>query len=138
MVRQPPRPTRTDTLLPYTTLFRSRVRDRRAGAGGRRPLPLVQRPGRGGRRGARAPQGRGVDLRALDAGRAGVLAGREAVRDYVCPGRWSGTAGGGHRARPLVVTHRHPEIEGRDSTVAKKSQAYCQLTIAPEQATTTP
>src|SRR3546814_17628740 len=38
----------------------------------------------------RAPQGRGVDLRALDAGRAGVLAGREAVREYVCPGRWSG------------------------------------------------
>src|SRR3546814_12912343 len=25
MIRQPPRPTRTDTLLPYTTLFRSTV-----------------------------------------------------------------------------------------------------------------
>src|SRR3546814_10762854 len=30
MIRRPPRSTRTDTLFPYTTLFRSRVRDRRA------------------------------------------------------------------------------------------------------------
>src|SRR3546814_1755328 len=27
MIRRPPRATRTDTLFPYTTLFRSRVRD---------------------------------------------------------------------------------------------------------------
>src|SRR3546814_4904056 len=27
MIRRPPRSTRTDTLFPYTTLFRSRVRD---------------------------------------------------------------------------------------------------------------
>src|SRR3546814_241403 len=60
-----------------------RVRDRRAGAGGRRALHLVQRPGRGSRRGARPPQGGGVDLRALHAGRAGVLAGREAVTSDV-------------------------------------------------------
>src|SRR3546814_20517941 len=26
MIRRPPRPTRTDTLFPYTTLFRSRLR----------------------------------------------------------------------------------------------------------------
>src|SRR3546814_1443639 len=29
MIRRPPRSTRTDTLFPYTTLFRSRVRGRR-------------------------------------------------------------------------------------------------------------
>src|SRR3546814_5928409 len=29
MIRRPPRSTRTDTLVPYTTLFRSRRRDRR-------------------------------------------------------------------------------------------------------------
>src|SRR3546814_19078899 len=29
MIRRPPRSTRTDTLFPYTTLFRSDVRDRR-------------------------------------------------------------------------------------------------------------
>src|SRR3546814_7208630 len=36
MIRRPPRSTRTDTLFPYTTLFRSRfpdVSDRRHGAG---------------------------------------------------------------------------------------------------------
>src|SRR3546814_3157323 len=34
MIRRPPRSTRTDTLFPYTTLFRSRP-GRHAGAGGR-------------------------------------------------------------------------------------------------------
>src|SRR3546814_7287913 len=31
MIRRPPRSTRTDTLLPYTTLFRSHIADARAG-----------------------------------------------------------------------------------------------------------
>src|SRR3546814_1253747 len=31
MIRRPPRSTRTDTLFPYTTLFRSHARRRRAG-----------------------------------------------------------------------------------------------------------
>src|SRR3546814_19702807 len=36
MIRRPPRSTRTDTLFPYTTLFRSELRfgDRRFGAAG--------------------------------------------------------------------------------------------------------
>src|SRR3546814_19600452 len=50
MIRRPPRSTRTDTLFPYTTLFRSlsgaplaalalqRLRDFRAASGGRVPL----------------------------------------------------------------------------------------------------
>src|SRR3546814_10112232 len=33
MIRRPPRSTRTDTLFPYTTLFRSRQRDHQAGVG---------------------------------------------------------------------------------------------------------
>src|SRR3546814_16780771 len=33
MIRRPPRSTRTDTLFPYTTLFRSRVLDPAAGTG---------------------------------------------------------------------------------------------------------
>src|SRR3546814_10739637 len=32
MIRRPPRSTRTDTLFPYTTLFRSRARHCRAGS----------------------------------------------------------------------------------------------------------
>src|SRR3546814_10494632 len=35
MRRRPPISTRTDTLFPYTTLFRSRVRRRRRGGAGR-------------------------------------------------------------------------------------------------------
>src|SRR3546814_3301147 len=35
MIRRPPRSTRTDTLLPYTTLFRSRQRGRHARQHGR-------------------------------------------------------------------------------------------------------
>src|SRR3546814_11523134 len=56
MIRRPPRSTRTDTLVPYTTLFRSRGGCAGAAArltaaceatGGAWPLPLIARPGRG-------------------------------------------------------------------------------------------
>src|SRR3546814_4666911 len=41
MIRRPPRSTRTDTLFPYTTLFRSpRLQDQRAHAARRRLLRL--------------------------------------------------------------------------------------------------
>src|SRR3546814_8036534 len=51
MIRRPPISTRTDTLLPYTTLFRSRAGCRRdaAAAGGlhrRRPVPPAARTAR--------------------------------------------------------------------------------------------
>src|SRR3546814_5427263 len=36
MIRRPPRSTRTDTLFPYTTLFRSHIDDHAAFAGRRR------------------------------------------------------------------------------------------------------
>src|SRR3546814_3960008 len=50
MIRRPPRSTRTDTLFPYTTLFRSdRARQPRAGAGredqGCLPRPRSGQPG---------------------------------------------------------------------------------------------
>src|SRR3546814_3978972 len=48
MIRRPPRSTRTDTLFPYTTLFRSRSL-RRAGARGERRQPARRA---GGNRGA--------------------------------------------------------------------------------------
>src|SRR3546814_5204438 len=49
MIRRPPRSTRTDTLFPYTTLFRSRQEcDRRHGPPHRRPQ-LDERPGQGPR-----------------------------------------------------------------------------------------
>src|SRR3546814_11216373 len=42
MIRRPPRSTRTDTLFPYTTLFRSISVARRWSAG--QPLPTAVRP----------------------------------------------------------------------------------------------
>src|SRR3546814_1762242 len=39
MIRRPPRSTRTDTLFPYTTLFRSRAADRRERPGRRASDP---------------------------------------------------------------------------------------------------
>ena len=51
------------------------LRDRRERQGGRRPVRLVHRHRRGSRRGAFARQGRRFDLRASDAGRAGIYAG---------------------------------------------------------------
>src|SRR3546814_12618210 len=42
MIRRPPRSTRTDTLCPYTTLFRSSGQGGRAG--GRRPAPAHVSP----------------------------------------------------------------------------------------------
>src|SRR3546814_7361155 len=53
MIRRPPRSTRTDTLFPYTTLFRSGAGRRRAGGPHhcRRP-----RPARGGGRAPAAPR----------------------------------------------------------------------------------
>src|SRR3546814_5518810 len=50
MIRRPPRSTRTDTLFPYTTLFRSRVHDRLAAAADRAHDP--------GRRHVGAPRDR--------------------------------------------------------------------------------
>src|SRR3546814_19953829 len=75
MIRRPPRSTRTDTLFPYTTLFRSNVepaRDKpracakREGAGDGRPVNRTDR-GRGAARtdpagGRILPFGKAIDL----------------------------------------------------------------------------
>ena len=55
------------------------LRGRRDRARRGRALRLLQRSGRGSRRGALAPQGGRVDLRPPDAGRTGVRAGREGL-----------------------------------------------------------
>src|SRR3546814_9960186 len=66
MIRRPPRSTRTDTLFPYTTLFRSDDEQRRA--------RLQQSPGRavgGGLPAAQARTGRGAAVRHRGSGREG-------------------------------------------------------------------
>src|SRR3546814_10169736 len=78
MIRRPPRSTRTDTLFPYTTLFRSdgRLRRRSAGpaglstvlhvpgdaaGGGLGPAPQALEPGAGRPLHGRHPGRRGID-----------------------------------------------------------------------------
>src|SRR3546814_8753397 len=65
MIRRPPRSTRTDTLFPYTTLFRSQggqLADRTGGGGGRlRPADQpVDHRGAGAERHRLRPLGRAV------------------------------------------------------------------------------
>src|SRR3546814_8067996 len=69
MIRRPPRSTRTDTLFPYTTLFRSSNRQVRGGTTARFDAHLRPRPGqadtmpRRSRRSASGPRIRPEDLR---------------------------------------------------------------------------
>src|SRR3546814_11568925 len=69
MIRRPPRSTRTDTLFPYTTLFRSQPEAHEAGGGERCHHPRVSEdgpPGGGGdhcRHDAERRQQHYVDLR---------------------------------------------------------------------------
>src|SRR3546814_3502403 len=53
MIRRPPRSTRTDTLFPYTTLFRSRYND---------PITSVIKPAKGSKSAASLPYGVGSDF----------------------------------------------------------------------------
>src|SRR3546814_9051316 len=59
MIRRPPRSTRTDTLFPYTTLFRSRSRDR--GSRGVSEPGRLQRGSPLGRSGQPPGSGTGAD-----------------------------------------------------------------------------
>src|SRR3546814_9301255 len=90
MIRRPPRSTRTDTLFPYTTLFRSRIP--RTPAATRRPCR---------RNGRRAGTGRGAGRLAW--GGAGVggtsilNAGGVILGSYPWRKTWMATRSGGSR-----------------------------------------
>src|SRR3546814_5212211 len=58
MIRRPPRSTRTDTLFPYTTLFRSDSRAGQTGQPQARATNLRQHPGRRTGIGTQQAQGR--------------------------------------------------------------------------------
>src|SRR3546814_5327130 len=96
MIRRPPRSTRTDTLFPYTTLFRSCVRPAGAADGA---------IGRAGRRHALADDRADGDAAGPAAGR-----GRGRIRDRAGGrGRAGRTADGGDRksTRLNPVTNAH-------------------------------
>src|SRR3546814_5672085 len=97
MIRRPPRATRTDTLFPDTTLFRSlrcrdsalrpaRAQPRLLGGGGRQPADAVARPLAQQRRGEGAGRAARRRHRPQD-GRAGRDAGDPPVPDGALPRR---------------------------------------------------
>src|SRR3546814_9791383 len=71
MLRRPPRSTRTDTLFPYTTLFRSQqgrmYRSQRAGSTRLQDTPLTARPGLSRRRQPALTTSRRASQRAVPA-----------------------------------------------------------------------
>src|SRR3546814_3692021 len=95
MIRRPPRSTRTDTLFPYTTLFRS-GRDRRVGQ--------WPRHARRGRRGDRGATGRNRNRRHRPRPRAPTR--RRARRnDGGDERKGAGDAGADHPAAPRSEEH---------------------------------
>src|SRR3546814_16189111 len=88
MIRRPPRSTRTDTLFPYTTLFRSRRHRRESGrtiriatsACGRPAAPPAHRARRRRARSDHAPSA-APPPRASHRGAAGAIAGAAPVPD---------------------------------------------------------
>src|SRR3546814_14855846 len=93
MIRRPPRSTRTDTLFPYTTLFRSIGSRRHAG------LLACNRPASARMRRGFAAAGRRADRRTVGRGRladpGGQHAGRRAGETADRPRQAAGAAEGG-------------------------------------------
>src|SRR3546814_4217395 len=105
MIRRPPRSTRTDTLFPYTTLFRS------AGIGYARSSP----PRRGGGIGASR--------------RLGLQFGREA--DHIVERRQRRLRPFAHRDHDLLVAHGRAIASGDDARLARfASMADLDLAVA--------
>src|SRR3546814_12676021 len=78
MVLRPPRSTRTDTLFPYTTLFRSDLLVRDLSRQPRRAEPRPYDPGNGRRRTSSLSQRRAADVPAAESGEL------EIGRAHVC------------------------------------------------------
>src|SRR3546814_5197516 len=105
MIRRPPRSKRTDTLCPYTTLFRSRSRTWH-GRGNLAPRFRVRRIGRRGRGGVYRKRRVRRAERHLRTGRGGHLS--PASHRHV------GAASG------LVRTHPRPFLGGRRTAGGRK------------------
>src|SRR3546814_14001671 len=108
MIRRPPRSTRTDTLFPYTTLFRS--------VGLQRDLAAAAQALVGG--------DDAVGLAVLDA--SGQRVGREAAEHHRVDGAdaWAGQHGVG-----LLGDHRHVRSEER--RVGKECVSTCRSRLSP-------
>src|SRR3546814_9467093 len=113
MIRRPPRSTRTDTLFPYTTLFRSPALSRAASSAARRPLSFAAR-------GAPPPEGRAAGRFAISQGELSRTAGAGRAA-----GRGVGARRGGLRAaisQPVSFPRkREPSLGSAD---ARRSEEH--------------
>src|SRR3546814_16141817 len=105
MIRPPPRSTRTDTLVPYTTLFRSIRLDRRTVRTRARRLS----PDRGKLCGNRLPDRIAYHIKALGAGAFGRV-------DPQCD---AGPGGNGPARKPAYLGWAHPD---RDRAAAVRGR----------------
>src|SRR3546814_17548779 len=117
MIRRPPRSTRTDTLFPYTTLFRSRALVRPAGEAGL-ALETFDDGGRIGRFGIALPAY--DEMRLIAPGAGGEAEGRQVGLDGDGPANGvNGGAAGGKGfvrrpfAQPLEQGARSLGVRGR-------------------------
>src|SRR3546814_18634172 len=108
MMRRPPRSTRTDTLFPYTTLFRSASGPNR-GSACRRPAPHC--PRRGGE-----PFPCSLALALLVGGVAGEVAGRGEFAQLVT-----------HH----VLVHRDRHMRSDERRVGKEWVSTCRSRLSP-------
>src|SRR3546814_17630223 len=109
MIRRPPRSTRTDTLFPYTTLFRSQTgRSKfvqyalRACDGWTRPAPGATLPASASRGGFKGAAGGGTDRK----GRAGGRRRHGRAGDGGGRGEGGGRGDGGRSAGPSAAAPR--------------------------------
>src|SRR3546814_20807586 len=114
MIRRPPRSTRTDTLFPYTTLFRA---DRRRGA----ELAVLRRPQLHPRLPVSARLAGVAEGGDAAAHGSGLLARRS--REVLCPARHVGAprrpvGGAAGRRPPLCLRRRKAAGDGRGSAAA--------------------
>src|SRR3546814_16417018 len=96
MIRRPPRSTRTDTLFPYTTLFRSlpRIPERqRRAAPAASPERLLRQPD--------PEEGRRVRRSRRLLGARGAVAPRRRALEDAVPEKYAGAGRGPHRARRM-------------------------------------
>src|SRR3546814_10745489 len=108
MIRRPPRSTRTDTLFPYTTLFRSLCR-----AG--RFVPV------GARRFRRLAGG---------GGRGGGFGHGAALRRCLGAGGGDGAAGAGGGAQPLCVASPRMDRDARSEEHTSELQSLMRISYA--------
>src|SRR3546814_18724185 len=117
MVRRPPKATRTDTLFPYTTLFRSR-QGRSAGA--RPGLPGRWRSRGDGAGGGRRQSGNPPRPRSHEGGAAPGKAPRRRADDARGPPVWHRPGKAAHYLEPgrpaqQRTTVRHEEMSAADN-----------------------